>query len=623
MKSSAPGICPSIAGPSGLHFTAVLGSVLLLINGCAKVGAPTGGQKDENPPVFVEGTPENRSVNFDGKELELVFDEYIQLKDLNQELLVSPPLQKRPIVRIRDKSIRMTLNNELLPQTTYTVNFGNAIADLNEGNLLPDFEFVFSTGNHVDSLSVTGKALNAFDMKPVKEEVWILLYENLQDSAPLLEIPRYIGKVSKTGLFSVNNIPPDTFRLFALRDQNNNRIYDPGSESIGFLDSLLMISADKVTPVTYIKDTVKIIHHARKGGRSGRQDAAQKSDTTIAPGRKLNAVDIAILYFQEESKKVFINSKSRESPEKIHLTFSRPPHDTASLTPLNFRSETGWFIKESSRRCDTITYWITDSLIAKRDTLMFAIEYLTTDSLNRFIERRDTISLKYKEREEKAGTGRRSRSSTTAVKKEVMAMTSTLTNRGTQELNRPVVFYAERPLGVLKPENIEMYRFEDTLALKQKFNVTRDSFNIRAFNLGCTWQEAMRYKLLLKPGAAADIYGLSNDSIELTFTTRNADYYGRILVNFGSDHFPILLQLLDTQEKMLKQKPVTSPGLVVFDFLDPGKYILKAVYDVNENLQWDTGNYLQHLQPEPVYYHIMTDAVRSNWDHEISWMIKD
>jgi hypothetical protein len=605
------------------RITTGLGLLLLLFNGCAKVGAPTGGLKDLDPPVYLEGSPENRSINFNGKDIEITFNEYIQLKDQNKELMISPPLKKRPIVRIRDKSIRVILNNELLPQTTYTVNFGNSISDINEGNILPDFEFVFSTGNTIDSLSVIGKALNAFDKKPSKEEVLVMLYENLADSAPLLEIPRYIGKAGRSGLFSINNIRADTFRILALIDANNNRIYDPGIESVGFLDSLLIISPGNVKPVTFIRDTVKIIHPATKAGRTGKKAVAQKADTTIAPGKKLNALDVSLVYFQEESSKVFLDTRNRETREKLYFTFTRPPHDEVKITPVNFKPDHDWFIKEASRRSDTLTYWITDTLIARQDTLRFSLAYSTTDSAGHFVERTDTITLKYQKVEEKTNAARKGRSAAVTVQKLSLGLASSIANRGVQDLNKPIIFSSARPLGNVNPGNIELYRTEDSLAVKQPFTVIQDTFDIRAFKIKSEWQEDLQYKLLLKPGVVSDIYGLTNDSLELTFATQKADYYGRILVNIDSEHFPLLLQLMDDKEKLMDQKIVTQAGVTVFDYLTPRKYILKAVYDENKNMRWDTGSYLKKIQPEKVYYHIMTDAVRSNWDHEVTWIIAD
>ncbi len=209
--------------------------------------------------------------DFKGKEISFRFDEFIQFKDLNKELLVSPPLKVKPDVKLKDKSVKIRLKNELAPNTTYTINFGNSISDLNEGNPLPDFEFVFSTGDQIDSLSVAGRAVNAFDHKPLKDqEIMVMLYDNLADSAPLRQIPRYIGRANSDGLFTINNIHPDTCRLIAVNDANGNLKYDPGAESIAFLDSFLVINATTVKPMTFIKDTIKLKDN-KKEERSGKK----------------------------------------------------------------------------------------------------------------------------------------------------------------------------------------------------------------------------------------------------------------------------------------------------------------------------------------------------------------
>jgi hypothetical protein len=600
------------------------GVLSLLFFGCAKVGAPTGGLKDTNPPVYIEAEPANGSVNFSGDEIEITFDEYIQLKDQNREVIFSPPMKKKPVIRVRDNSIRVTLNEKPLPQTTYTLNFGNAISDNNEGNILPDFEFVFSTGSEIDSLSVTGKALNASDRKPVKEGgVLVMLYRNLTDSAPLREIPRYIGRTSKSGLFSINNLPADTFRLLAVTDANNNLMYDPGSESVAFLDTFLIINSETVRPVTFIKDTVKIIHPGTKSGRSGKQAERREADTTIAPGKHLNAMDVSLFYFLEETNAVFVDSKKRDIREKLTFTFSRPPHDSVKLTPLNFKPGPNWYQLEASGRGDTLAYWITDTLISRQDTLNFTLAYLTTDTADRFVTRTDTITLKTQRNAEPGNAPRRNRNVTPVVKKKALTLTPSIAERGTQHLNRPIVITTERPLERLDPERIELYRIEDTLTTLQSVTVMRDSFNLRAFSIRHKWQEGSQYRLVLLPGASEDIYGLSNDSLLVSFTTQREDYYGRILANVRSDEFPLILQLLDNKEKLVKSQYIRESGVVVFDYLSPGKYLFKVIHDKNENRRWDTGNYLKHIQPEEVYFYPLPKELRSNWDVETTLVISD
>jgi hypothetical protein len=596
--------------------------------GCAKVGSPTGGPKDINPPQNTGCTPENRSTNFTGEKIDIEFNEYVQLKNQNKEILISPPLKDRPAIRVREKSIRIILNNDLLPQTTYTINFGNSLSDLNESNGLPDFEYVFSTGNTIDSLSVTGKIANAFDHKPDKDGgLMIMLYENLSDSAPLVELPKYYGRANKDGLFAVNNIQADTFRIVAIKDANNNMKYDVAAEEIAFLDSSLIINAGNVISQTYIKDTIKIIIPAGKPGKGNKQGKElAEADTIIAPGKLLNARNISLYYFMEEPKRVFITGRNRESPEKLSFVFSRPLYDTLKLMPLNFRPAGEWFVKEASRNNDTITYWISDTLVSKLDTLKFKLTYLSTDSTDHLVERNDTVTLRFTfpgDKAEKSLGGRRSKSNLVLVKRKPLEITSSLLNRGIQNLNRPIFFVAEKPLQVINADSIEFYKLVDTVYMKQPFTCSRETSSVRRFSFISTWEGETQFRLLLKPGTVTDIYGTTNDSLALNFTTQSSDYYGLIRLSLEGEEFPLLVQVLNEKGSVVAAKSVTAPGLILFDFLPPGNYNLKAVYDKNGNGKWDTGSFLKHLQPEKIFLSGSTVQLRSGWDLEVSWKISE
>lgn len=603
---------------------------VVLITGCARVGRPSGGPEDMNPPVYVSSTPENRTNNFTGNRISIEFDEYIQLKDQNREIIISPPMKEKPLIRVREKTIVISLNEDLLPQTTYTINFGNALADFNRGNVLPDFEFVFSTGSVIDSLSVTGRVLRAFDHKPedIKEGgLLIMLYTNLSDSAPLIEIPRFYGKTNKEGLFAVNNLPPDTFRVIALKDANNNMKYNPALENIAFMDSLLIINSENVVSQTYIRDTVKIITPAVKQRRSGHQEKEPAvADTTIAPGKLVHAMNLSLLSFTEETSNVSISSRNREVSERFSVVFNRPPFDTLQIAPLNFSPGGNWFIKEASRNNDSIVYWISDTNIVKIDTLKLKLSYMTTDSAGRFIHRNDTVMFRYSPstgRGERSSTGRALRKPVKEFKNESLEISASILNRGLQHLHKPLVFSAEIPLQSINSDSIEFFRNVDTLFVKQTFACTRDSSSFRTFRINSKWEEDSQYRILLKPGTAFDIYGHTNDSIILSFTTQKTDFYGRILLTLSGGEYPMIVQLLNDKSEVVASKIAPVQGLITFDFLSPGRYHLKGIYDQNDNGKWDTGNYLKHIQPENTYLGGSPIELRSSWDHEITWNITE
>jgi hypothetical protein len=610
---------------SNFNLIAGMPVVLILLAGCAKVGAPTGGIKDTTPPKYVDGEPENRSTGFTGNDISFRFDEYIQFKDLNRELMVSPPMKVKPEVRLRDKTVKIQLKDKLLPETTYTINFGNAISDLNEGNLLPDFEFVFSTGKQIDSLSVAGRALSAFDHKPLKdEEVTLMLYDNLSDSAPLKQIPRYIGRANKDGLFTINNIHPDTFRIIALGDANANLKYDPGSEWIAFLDTFLIINAQTVKPITFIKDTIKTAKIDKKEERSGKKVSVKSLiDTTVVQGKKLNALNISLYYFMEQSNKVFLTEKKRESPEKLFFLFSRTPYDSVVVRPLNCKPRSDWYIKESGVRGDSLTYWLTDSMMIKKDTLQMGVTFTTTDSSGRFIQRIDTIRMRSQKTAGKATSGRKSRNTEAKVAVHKMQLTADMTRQDKQNLNRPLSFTMEKPLALIHPENIEFFSIADSISTKQAFTCSKSISNLHKFYISTKWDENMKYRILLKPDAVEDIYHQQNDSLLIKFSTQKEDFYGRILVSAQAKRFPVILQVMDDKGKLVASKILRTSEKVTFDYLLPQKYTLKAIMDRNENGQWDTGNYLKHIQPEEVFYYTLPIELRSNWDQEVTWIIPD
>ncbi len=216
----------------------------LFLWNCAKTGTIEGGPRDKKPPVVIKSKPLNGALNFTGDKVEITFDEYIKPEAISEEMVISPPQKERIETTMRGKTLVIDIQDSLWENTTYTLSFGQSIMDLNEGNVLKNYEFIFSTGNYLDSLAVSGTVLQAIDLQPLKEDVHILLYSSLSDSAPYLEVADYVAKATPEGAFLINNIRPATYRLFALQDQNRNLKYDVPEEQIGFLDSLIVLSPD-------------------------------------------------------------------------------------------------------------------------------------------------------------------------------------------------------------------------------------------------------------------------------------------------------------------------------------------------------------------------------------------
>ncbi len=598
---------------------------LFIASGCAKIGSPTGGPKDEIPPKIVESKPGNYSTNFSSKKIEITFDEFIQLKNIYNELIISPPLKERPENKLKGKSLVVDLNNELKENTTYTLNFGNAIADNNEGNVLANFEFVISTGDYVDSLSVTGKLVNAFNLKPEEDPVFIMLYENLKDSAPYFEIPSYIGKTNKDGTFAVNNIKEDTFRIFALKDANSNLLFD-ANEKIAFIDSLFVISPELIeTACYYLADSLLPTDSTAADLKLRGFAIDSITGDTLKVEEKLKyALHINLFLFQEENIYQYLTAKERETREKLVFAFKRPLYDSLVIEPLNFDYGKNWFIKEKSVNNDTIIYWITDSLISNIDTVSLKLKYTVVDTLKNYVTQTDTINLKYREQKSKKQPVRKTRGDqNTEEKDKYLNLTFNIAKRATVDLNKSISISSEKPVAVYNPSLIKLYKLEDTLEIVQPFIFIKDTVRLRKFKLTTQWEERMNYKLLIEPGAFSDIYGLSNDTVLINFATQRADYYGALILTAENVVSPLIIQLLGENESLVKEKYISQNSIITFDYLEPKKYLLKIIYDDNNNRHWDTGNYLNKIQPEKVKYYTGDINVRSNWDVEIAWKFGD
>ncbi len=588
---------------------------------CAKVGSPTGGPKDETPPEVILSIPDNKAVNSKPEALEITFSEFIVLKNLNDELVISPPLKEKPVTRIRNKTLVIDLNNELMDSTTYTFNFGNAITDNNEGNALVDYEFVFSTGPTIDSLAITGIALNAFSMKPEKEKIFVMLYDNLSDSAPYHEFPQYVTKTSSEGKFAINNIRPGTFRLFALKDGNSNLKFDLPDEMIAFGDTAFVVSPVNVQKVSFVKDSTLL----KAKIKSARKARAESGDTTAADtvkftGKEFYAVNTSLFLFTEEDLRQSIIAKDRERRELLTFAFNRPLFDTLRITPLNFTADQ-WYLQDLSPNRDTARIWLTDTSLIRRDTISLAVSYTTTDSARNFITRSDTVNLRFRQKDSKSSTGRKAREGTTTKDSLFLQISTNIRNQSTLELNQPVMIISPTPVSSHELRKFHLSRIEDSLEYAEKMVMTDDTSSLYSLRFNVDWAENSFYKLLIEPGALTDIYQTTNDTLEMGFRTQKTDYYGTILLACDSSEMPLIIQLIDEKEKKVAEKYLTENGRVIFDYLPPKKYRFKAIVDRNHNRIWDTGHYLGHIQPEKVIYYQGLIDVRSNWDLEISWRI--
>jgi hypothetical protein len=340
--------------------------LIFLFPDCAKMGSLTGGDKDSLPPVILNSRPDNYSLGFNRSTIEITFDEFIVLNNINQELVVSPPLKEKVTTIMKGKSLVINLNNDLKENTTYTLNFGQAIKDNNEGNVLSNYEFVFSTGDYLDSLSVYGRLLNAFDLKPSKDPVNIMLYDTLYDSAFIKEIPIYIGKTNKEGYFSLNNLKSDTFRIFALKDGNANYRFDLPNEEIAFLDTFMYLTPEffpRIEIDTSSADSFKILTPENLGTALATDSTDKRIDSLL-----MSKILVDMYLFTEENQVQFLKDTERKTRERLFFSFNRPVTDSFSIRSLVPSGE-GWYIMQESMNRDSFNLWINDTAIVNTDSI--------------------------------------------------------------------------------------------------------------------------------------------------------------------------------------------------------------------------------------------------------------
>lgn len=569
---------------------------------CAQVGSPAGGPRDEDPPQVLESDPPNYSTRFDAKKILITFDEYIVLENVNQELIVSPPMEEKPEVKLRKKTLIVQFEEALKENTTYTFNFGNAIKDLHEGNKLQNFEYVFSTGDVLDSMSVRGTLRYAETLAKPKDPITIMLYSDLRDSVPLTEIPMYVGRSDDSGVFAVNNLRPDTYKLFALKDGNNNFLFDLPSEEIAFLDTSLLVNTEFVRQMLGIEVRDSMFMPADTTGMA--------LDSLPDPGPDLTSIYVDLMLFTEPSDIQYLSDYKREDHRKLELVFALPLNDTFSYEFLLGEAEEITYLEDFSDQRDSLTLWVIDSLHYKMDSLWMALQYTLKDTSNRYVIQNDTLIFTYKE---KTSRKRKRDDSETVEKLEV----KTIRNRGFQDLHRKIGLTLDMPLEKVTDSLISLYHIPDSVELAVPFRVDVDSVLMNRAELSVQWEPEADYRLQILPGAISSMYPLEHDTIDVSFETRDTEFYGKILLKLKNVKHRVLVQLL-SKKKVIKVLEVDADGQYIFPNLSPGEYTFKFIHDLNKNGRWDTGKYLEKRQPESVELLPGKIEVRSNWDHDVS-----
>lgn len=564
---------------------------------CANQGMPTGGPKDSIPPVLIETIPAMQGLNFTGNEVRLTFNEFIIADAVSEELVVSPPLQKRPSVRTRSKSLIVAFNEDLKPDVTYSLDFKNAVVDNNERNSYKNLRMTFSTGQRIDTLRVAGVVKNSFTLDPA-DKIVVMLHSDLQDTAIVKTLPDYIARTDPKGLFFFDNIKAGAYRLYALNDANSNLMYDPGAEEIAFADSIIIPSAVfQAEPDTLV---------------SGADSMLIAGNTLFYPQPQYMRI------FTEKIFDQYIIRSGRDNRHKMQIIFNEPVSDTLGLRLLD-RPETDWYILEHNPKMDSLVLWIADTLVANIDTLRMELAFTQLDSLKQSFIARDTISMVYSDRTRQES---RRRSRDDEEKPEIVQFTlfDNIKTSGF-DLNIPIWITVPEPVKSFDISAVKLIEAEDLTDTPLPVKISADSAKWRTWRIDYQWAPNTAYILQIDSAAAENIYGVTSLKLKKQFTTQKDDFYGSIILHLTSVECPLIIQLLDNskEEKILRTLHAGGNGTVTFNFLAPAKYKVKVIYDENNNGKWDTGSFELGVQPERIAYLPEIVKVRSNWDSEFQW----
>ncbi len=553
---------------------------------------PSGGPKDRTPPQIKESFPENFSTNFNQKKITIKFDEFIKLRDVNRSLIVSPALAEKPKITVKGKTLVIDINNDLKDSTTYVFNFGGSIIDITEGNSNENFSFVFSTGNYIDSLLIAGKVVNSFDLTP-EQGVLVLLYEQYEDSVPLKEQPAYVAKTNDNGEFVVPNLKKNKYKIFALKDANNNYKFDMPNEEIAFLDSLISPYAEYIEKI----DTIV----------TDNKDSLNQDSIVDNSYVKFFPRNMLLHLFAEDHSKQYIVNNKRERKEKLLLLFNKTLKDSIiHIKPLNFSKNK--ITIEKNTGIDTVICWILDSSIYNKDTLSIVASYLKKDSSEQFVLHNDTLSFVYREK---------------INKKDELPDTNIVFRINVADgsklgFNKSLIFDFDAPLQSFDISKIRLIEFEDTVGTIVNYKFFKDNLFMRRYHLSYDWNEEREYKIFIFTNAFTDITGKTNtDTLKAGFFIDKQENFGNIKINMKNVRENAIILLMDTKLNIIRQKHIDKDKSIDMTNLRPGDYEIKIILDKNSNRKWDTGNYLKHLQPEKVIFKKEPVNVKANWDLDI------
>ena len=587
-------------------------AAFLLLASCAKMGQPDGGWFDETPPSVIGASPADGAVNVKQKKVNIYFDEFIKVDNPTEKVVISPPQLEAPDIKASGKRIQVSLVDSLKPNTTYTIDFSDAISDNNEGNPLGNYTYSFSTGEVIDTMQVSGCVLEAENLEPIKG-ILVGLYADQADSAFKTKPMLRVSRTDSRGRFVIKGVAPGSYRIYALQDMDGNYMFNQKGEKLAFCHDIIVPSSkpDIRQDTTWI-DSLHI-----KG-------IEQVKYTHFLPD------DIVLRAFTASLTDRYFLKSERKQATNFSLFFSYGDSILPQIRGLNFDAQNA-FLMDKSLHGDTITYWLRDTALVNQDTLNVELTYRTTDSTGVLRNQTDTLEILSKEPYAKRLKAQEKELASWQKKQEklkkkgmpydsVMAVKPLEVKVGVSSQLDPdknISFDFDTPLAKADTSFVHLYAKHDTLWYRAPFEL--DSIGCKQYVLRGEWRPDIEYSLEVDSAAFVDIYGLASKPIKQGFKVNSLDAYSTLLVNVTSlNDQPLLVQLLDGQDKVIKTVKAVN-GVAEFYYLKPQKYYMRLIVDRNDNGQWDTGDYDKDLQPEEVYYYPEQIECKEKWDLTESW----
>lgn len=591
--------------------------LFLLLASCAKMGQPDGGWFDETPPKVIGANPADGGVNVTSKKINIYFDEYIKVDNPSEKVVVSPPQMEVPEIKAAGKKIQVSLVDSLKPNTTYTIDFSDAISDNNENNPMGNYTYSFSTGEQIDTMQVAGYVLEAENLEPIKG-ILVGLYADQADSAFKTKPMLRVSRTDSRGRFVIKGVAPGSYRIYALQDMDGNYMFSQKSEKLAFNHEIIVPSSkpDVRQDTTWVDSL-----HIKSIDRVGY--------THFLPD------NVVLKAFTElQTDRMFLKAERKEA-NNFSLFFSYGDSILPSIKGLNF-DERDAFILEASQKKDTLTYWLRDTALVNQDTLMLQLSYRMTDSTGVLKNQTDTLEIlskdtyakrqkrlkkewedwqKKQEKKKKKGDSYDSVMPPKALELKV-GLASQL------DPDKNIVFTVPTPLATADTALIHLYAKHDTLWYRSNFEI--EPIDRRNYLLRGEWRPDIEYSLELDSAAFVDIYGTASKALKQGFKVSSLDEYGTLLVNITNmdDDYPLIVQLLNGQDQVVKETKAIN-GVAEFYYLKPEKYYLRLIVDSNGNGIWDTGDYDKDLQAEDVYYYPSVIECKAKWDITESWNPKE